>query len=778
MKKLSFGSKADTLAVLRPILKSAVVLPQVSFTVGQWRDEREKTIERVFSENWAGGPLIVRSSCGAEDGAGSTQAGKFLSALDVPGEREALLGAVEDVIASYENPGPEDQVFVQPMLGSVSMSGVAFGRDPNTGAPYVVINYDDETGDPSSVTSGRFNNLKSFYCWKRRDVDCEPRLAKVLELVEELEGLFGTDSVDLEFAFDAAGVLYLLQARRLPIARKPGSMDRESHEGLLEILEEKIRVMSRPHPYLSGARAVYGVMPDWNPAEVIGVRPKPLALSLYKNLVTDSTWAYQRNNYGYKNLRSFPLMHSFHGLPYVDVRVSFNSFVPQGVDGGLAERLVNYYLDRLLKTPAHHDKIEFEIVFSCYTLDLPRRLEALKEHGFSSADLGALAESLRRLTNSVIRKESSLISADKERLRILDEHRRLILGGDLDPVSRIYWLLEDCRRYGTLPFAGLARAGFIAVQMLHSLVSLGILREDEKEAFLAGINTVTARMKDDFETLPKEEFLARYGHLRPGSYNIESARYDEAPDRYFDWSKKKKAPTRSGRRFELSPDQARSIDALLESHGLEVDAFALLDFMEESIRGREEAKFMFTKNLSDALSLFRDFGAARGFSVEDLSFADITCIHRLYTCAAPARELLRASIEEGMESYSRMSQIILPPVISGPEDVWAFHMPSHEPSYITQKTVVGPVRRELEGADLRGAIVMIKNADPGYDWIFSKDVAGLITAYGGVNSHMAIRAGEFGLPAVIGAGETLFQRWSMADRLRIDCANRRVEVFC
>ena len=70
-------------------------------------------------------------------------------------------------------------------------------------------------------------------------------------------------------------------------------------------------------------------MPDWNPAEIIGVRPWPLSLSLYRELITDAIWAYQRDNYGYQNLRSFPLLVSFHGLPYIDVRVSFNSFVPR-----------------------------------------------------------------------------------------------------------------------------------------------------------------------------------------------------------------------------------------------------------------------------------------------------------------------------------------------------------------------------------------------------------------------------------------------------------------
>ena len=53
---------------------------------------------------------------------------------------------------------------------------------------------------------------------------------------------------------------------------------------------------------------MYGLMPDWNPAEIIGCKPKPLSLSLYRELITNSIWAYQRNNYGYKNLRSFPLL--------------------------------------------------------------------------------------------------------------------------------------------------------------------------------------------------------------------------------------------------------------------------------------------------------------------------------------------------------------------------------------------------------------------------------------------------------------------------------------
>ena len=89
---------------------------------------------------------------------------------------------------------------------------------------------------------------------------------------------------------------------------------------------------SKPHPFLYGNRAIYGVMPDWNPAEIVGIKPHTLALSLYREIITDAIWAYQRDNYGYRNLRSFPLLVELEGMPYIDIRVSFNSFIPASLD--------------------------------------------------------------------------------------------------------------------------------------------------------------------------------------------------------------------------------------------------------------------------------------------------------------------------------------------------------------------------------------------------------------------------------------------------------------
>ena len=74
--------------------------------------------------------------------------------------------------------------------------------------------------------------------------------------------------------------------------------------------------------------------------------------------------------------------------------------------------------------------------------------------------------------------------------------------------------------------------------------------------------------------------------------------------------------------------------------------------------------------------------------------------------------------------------------------------------------------------DLRGKLVLIPQADPGYDWLFGHGIAGLITQYGGANSHMAIRAAEIGLPAAIGVGEKLYEKISKMKHVELDCANK------
>ena len=76
--------------------------------------------------------------------------------------------------------------------------------------------------------------------------------------------------------------------------------------------------------------------------------------------------------------------------------------------------------------------------------------------------------------------------------------------------------------------------------------------------------------------------------------------------------------------------------------------------------------------------------------------------------------------------------------------------------------------------NIKGKIVAISNADPGFDWIFSHNIVGLITQYGGANSHMAIRCAELGVPAAIGIGDNLYES-SYQGRMLLDCDKERFE---
>ena len=139
---------------------------------------------------WSSDRVIVRSSARGEDGASSSQAGKYDSVLGVVGIA-AVAQAIDQVIDSFANDGSDDdQIFVQPMLDRVAMAGVVFSRNPS-GGPYFVINYDDRSGLTDRVTAGVGDHLETFFCLKSRPDACPPPLAPVIALVSELETLLG-----------------------------------------------------------------------------------------------------------------------------------------------------------------------------------------------------------------------------------------------------------------------------------------------------------------------------------------------------------------------------------------------------------------------------------------------------------------------------------------------------------------------------------------------------------------------------------------------------------
>jgi phosphohistidine swiveling domain-containing protein len=284
----------------------------------------------------------------------------------------------------------------------------------------------------------------------------------------------------------------------------------------------------------------------------------------------------------------------------------------------------------------------------------------------------------------------------------------------------------------------------------------------------------------DFSALDRAEFLCRYGHLRPGTYDILSPRYDEDPERYFCWERERgSGQARSGEgRFALSLEQLRCGRDLLEEHGIELDVIDLFEFIKAAIEGREYSKFVFTRSLSEMLSTIAVLGEEHGLSREDCAYADVQALASVYSSSADVGEVLRRSIDLGRSRYAFTERTSLPQLITEPDEVWAFHVSSSQPNFVTRKAVTAQVTVDVsQRTGLSQRIVLIASADPGYDWIFNEDIAGFVTQFGGANSHMAIRAAELGIPAVIGAGERMFRQLSKASHVHLDCANRLVRVL-
>ena len=146
-------------------------------------------------------------------------------------------------------------------------------------------------------------------------------------MLDELKRICKKEALDIEFIMGKNNKLYLLQARPLVVNRKIKYNEKKLLL-YLNRLNLKIEKLQFRHHDLLGKTTVFGVMPDWNPAEMIGIKPRPLELSLYQELITDHVWSEQRKSYGYRDLTSHHLLTSFFGTPYIDIRVDFNSWIP------------------------------------------------------------------------------------------------------------------------------------------------------------------------------------------------------------------------------------------------------------------------------------------------------------------------------------------------------------------------------------------------------------------------------------------------------------------
>lgn len=766
-----FGSKAETLARLRNRLGGDHFCDQFVVSLEHWRRDAEGLVEQCLMTITAE-QLAVRSSALAEDTADSSMAGAFHSVLGVAANPGSLRKSIEDVIDSYGASRSEaDQVLIQPMIHDVAISGVIVTRDLDSGAPYYVINYDDITGRTDSVTGGSASKTVLVHR-SRPDRLKSERLQRLVAVVQDIEAEAGDDRLDIEFCITIEGSLFILQVRPLATQRNWSPVADHQVDNLIEGVRTALAARMTPENGILGDTTIFGQMPDWNPAEMIGSRPRPLAYSLYHRQITSSAWAEARYRMGYRDMREQALMAGFAGQPFIDVRLSLNSFLPAGLDDAIGRKLVNAQIGRLAENRDLHDRIEFEIAFPNYDFRFGERLEELREAGLDSSEINSFKKHIMDITVRQIRDWDVSSRSIKDRISRLDEVEQL--AATKSPIEAVQMLLDNCVPFGTVPFAEAARHGFIGVSLLNSLVSVGALSENESAGFLASIETVAHDLIRDMAALQegnieRDDFLKDYGHLRPGTYDVTSYRYDERPDLYLSGGSTHCEPQAE---FSIS-DGARSETERLavELEGLKVET--LLDYVRGAVELREWAKFKFTRTISEVLRALGRFGEENDLDRDAVSYLTIQQILETDGEQGWFEDKIAASREAN--HVNRM--VRLPHVIISPVDVDVIRVPLGKPTFITQDSITAPAvhLETINVVPIEGRIVLIESADPGFDWIFSHNIAGLITKFGGANSHMAIRCAEFLTPAAIGCGERLFDRLASAEVVVLNCAAHSVE---
>ncbi len=778
--------------VLKELLKIGYPVPSVLyFNIKDWRIKQNKIISEIQAKFFHHSHLAIRSSSQSEDTAENSMAGVFDSFLNVDSkEKISIKEAVDKVIGSFDD-NLENQVLVQPMVENVAMSGVVMTKALDDGSPYYVINFDDSTGKTDTVTSGSSIN-KTVYVYNgvRDNYFDSPYLLTVLNLVKKLELLFVNIPLDIEFVVDKENKISLLQVRKITTVKKWKNDLNQMVSDKIIFLEDYVQSLMNRRVGIYGKKTLLGIMPDWNPAEMIGVIPRPLSMSLYREIITKSAWRIAREKMGYQNLPEVELMVSLYGRAYIDIRNSINSFLPKNINSEVSEKMTNAYIDRLENNPHLHDKLEFEIVLTAYDFTFEEKYNERYKNVLTREEFLQYKGAIFELTHKALEntKDSTLnLSLSKiEKLKNIQSKRKKgILNNPFNISDYINTLLTECIEYGTIPFSIIARHGFIAETLMRSIVSKGVLSKERITDFKRSIKTIASDMSKDFKAvcnrqISEESFLKLYGHLRPSSYDIMSPCYKNRKDLFGDVFKEQaELPEYS---FELTKKERKSINLLLLEHGFNsVNADDLFLYAEKAIVGREYAKFIFTKHLSDILELTAKWGECLGFSRSEVSMLSIREIKRvlLSPLTNDMKEFFKTKIKKANKSLGLTSSFKLSYLIRTLRDIYIAPVQRNVANYIGNKSierqivVLGPYQKEK--IDLENKIVCIEGADPGYDWIFTRNIAGLITKYGGANSHMAIRCAEYSLPAAIGCGEQPFEKILKAKTVILDCEGKRIE---
>ena len=784
-----FINKAQNLNYLEKFkIKNTGIPKFIYFNVLEWKNNRQLIIKKIT--NKLDSKICIRSSFYKEDSSKASLAGKFESFINISNNKKNITKAVNNLINQYQKFDKKKKFFfknyllIQNFVKNSICSGVVTNYTLGDGAPYYSINYNDQTSSTLSVTSGDKNSYRVLHVSRNSNKNIRSiKFKKIIDSIKKIEKIYKFKPLDIEFALNKNFKVFILQIRPISTSFKWKKIKEKKFNNLLKQNEKKFKkICKRNINY--GKKGIFGLMPDWNPAEIIGFQPNIFSYSLYKFLVTDEIWAVAREQMGYKRLRKPKLMYSFTGKPYIDLRMSYNSLLPKKLNKSIETKITNYWIDELIKKPYLHDKIEFEITDNCYYFGFEKKIN--KKYSFlSKKEKKIFIDSLKTLTNNILKNYKSNFEEMKNEILDLEKFRVSSIKSFLnkkDNIKHSKQLLEKCKISGLIPFSKQARNAFISKKILTSLVDNNILSKSSYFKILSELKTVSHDFISDqnklrLNKMKQNDYQNKYFHLRPNTYDLLNKRYNEniqehkIPDEQlnlllnYDFKNVGRLITKK---------EFTKLNLILKRKKINTDVNNLLSFCIGSLKLRENYKFIFSRSLSDGIQLLRDYSKKKGI-IEHFSNVDLETIFKVKNRLDLLNLKRKSDNNKVLGEY--FNYVKLPYLIVSNNDFFVSSILLSKPNFITDKNISGKLVF-LDGksakSSLKNMIVVIENADPGFDWIFSHKIKGLITKFGGINSHMSIRCEELNIPAIIGFGEDNFSKIINLERLNVNCKLQKV----
>ena len=199
--------------------------------------------------------------------------------------------------------------------------------------------------------------------------------------------------------------------------------------------------------------------------------------------------------------------------------------------------------------------------------------------------------------------------------------------------------------------------------------------------------------------------------------------------------------------------------------------------MKKAIEAREYSKYIFTKSIDLIFHNILKIGKRLNIKRADLSYLEINDFLKLYFTlgSEDISKKFKNIIRKNKKEYGLNNYVCLPNIIIEPHDIYYNCENSNQGSFFGTNLINGNIFFLNENLslskqikNLNNKIICIYNADPGFDFIFSKNILGLVTCYGGSNSHMAIRCSEMNISSMIGVGQNNFGKIINSKKIIID----------